>query len=124
MPLYQFTVPTGSPTLQHKAEIAAAVTKVHTSITGAPAHYVVSTFTEEPAGSVFVADQPVERGRMVGIIRTGRTEAVKRELIAGLAQAWSDVTGDPLESLVLFLQEVPGSAVMEDGVILPEAADD
>ncbi len=28
MPFYQFTVPAGSPTLEHKAEIATAATKV------------------------------------------------------------------------------------------------
>ncbi|MDT7710723.1 MAG: hypothetical protein QOG20_6330 [Pseudonocardiales bacterium] len=124
MPFYQFTVPAGGPSAQRKAELAAAFTKVHVDVTGAPSRYVNCSFVEVPPGSLFVADWPVEHGRMVGIIRAGRTEAVKRELITGLAAAWSEVTGEPVEGFALFLQEVPGHAVMEEGVILPEAADD
>lgn len=124
MPFYQFTIPTGGESAQRKAEIAAAVTKVHTEVTGAPARYVNCSFVEVPPGSLFVADRSVDQGRLVGIIRDGRTEAVKRELITGLAHAWAEVTGEPVEGFALFLQEVPGHAVMEDGAILPEAADD
>ena len=36
MPYYQFHIPADSPSAGRKAEIAAAVTKVHTSVTGAP----------------------------------------------------------------------------------------
>lgn len=124
MPFYQFTIPADSPSARHKAEIASAVTKVHTSLTGAPAHYVNVSFTEVAPGNLFVADTPVAHGRMVGIIRAGRTAETKRELITGLADAWAEVTGEPKEGFALFLQEVPGSAVMEDGRILPEAEDD
>ncbi len=124
MPFYQFTIPADGPSARRKAEISAAFTKVHTSVTGAPSRYVNCAFVEVPPGSLFVADQPVEHGRMVGIIRAGRTETVKRELITGLAQAWAEVTGEPIDGFALFLQEVPGHAVMEEGVILPEATDD
>jgi len=123
VPFYQFTVPTDSPSARLEADIAAAVTEVHTSVTGAPASYVNVSFSEVPPGSIFVADKPVPHGRMVGIIRTGRTPETKRELITGLAAAWSKVTGEPVEGSALFLQEVPGSAVMEEGQILPEASE-
>jgi phenylpyruvate tautomerase PptA (4-oxalocrotonate tautomerase family) len=121
MPYYQFHIPTDSPSAGLKAEIAAAVTKVHTSVTGAPARYVNVAFIEMAPGNLFVADQPVRQGRMVGLIRSGRTPQVKHDLITGLADAWSAVTGEPREGLALFLQEVPGSMVMEYGEILPEA---
>lgn len=124
MPFYQFTIPAGSPSAARKAELAAAFTKVHTAVTGAPSQYVNCSFVEVPPGSLYVADEPVEQGRMVGIVRAGRSEAVKRELITGLASAWAEVTGEPVAGFALFVQEVPGHAVMEDGVILPEAADD
>ena len=124
MPFYQFTVPTDSTSAELKAGIAAAVTEVHTSVTGAPASYVNVSFTEVPPGSIFVAGKEVPHGRMVGIIRTGRTPEIKRELINRLAAAWSEVTGEPVEGFALFLQEVPGSAVMEEGRILPEASED
>jgi phenylpyruvate tautomerase PptA (4-oxalocrotonate tautomerase family) len=124
MPFYQFTIPADSPSAGLKAEIAGAVTKVHTSVTGAPARYVNVSFTEVPPGSLFVADEPVVHGRMVGIIRAGRSPETKRDLITGLANAWSEVTGEPMEGFALFIQEIPGSGVMEDGRILPEAGED
>jgi phenylpyruvate tautomerase PptA (4-oxalocrotonate tautomerase family) len=78
-------------------------------------------FVEVPAGSIFVADQPVEQGRMVGLIRTGRSPEVKKQLLTELSEAWAEVTGEPREGFALFLYEVPGHQVMEEGVILPEA---
>lgn len=124
MPFYQFTVPTDSRSAELKADIAAAVTEVHTSVTGAPASYVNVTFTEVSPGSIFVAEKEVPYGRMVGIIRTGRTSEIKQKLLTGLAAAWSKVTGEPVEGFALCLQEVPGSAFMEEGQLLPESADD
>ena len=124
MPFYQFTIPSDSPSAGLKAEIARAVTKVHTSVTGAPARYVNVSFVEVPPGSLFVGDEPVAFGRMVGIIRAGRTPEVKHDLITGLADAWSAVTGEARDGFALFLQEVPGSMVMEYGETLPEAEAD
>lgn len=121
MPYYQFTLPRGSASTSHKAELAAAFTKVHTEVTGAPSNYVNCAFTEVDPGSIFVADQAVEQGRMVGLIRSGRTPEVKRQLLTELSQAWAEVTGEPREGFALFLHEVPGYQVMEDGEILPEA---
>lgn len=124
MPYYQFHIPAGSPSAARKAALAAAVTKVHTAVTGAPARYVNVAFFELPPESLFVAEETVAQGRMVGIIRAGRSEQVKHDLITGLADAWSAVTGEPREGFALFLQEVPGSMVMEYGETLPEAAFD
>jgi len=119
MPFYQFTVPTGSPTLEHKPEIAA---RVHSEVTGAPGRYVHCSFVEVPPGSIFVAGKPVNTPRMVGLIRSGRTAEVKAHLMRRLADEWSAITGEPVEQLALFLHEVPGGNVMEDGEILPEVA--
>jgi phenylpyruvate tautomerase PptA (4-oxalocrotonate tautomerase family) len=124
MPFYQFTVRAGGPSAARKAEIAAAVTRVHTEVTGAPAHYVNCSFVEVPEGSLFVAGDAVEAGRMVGIIRQGRSEEVKRRLLVGLAEAWSSVAGEPMDGLALFIHEVPGYQVMERGALLGEASED
>ena len=124
MPFYQFTVPAGSATARKKAEVAAAVTTAHAEITGAPREYVNCSFTEVPPGSIFAGGSAVDAGRMVGIIRQGRTEDVKRKLMTALADAWVSVTGEPIEDIALFVHEVPGYQVMERGQLLPEAADD
>ena len=121
MPFYQFIIPSDSPSAGLKQEIAAAVTKVHTTVTGAPARYVNVSFVEVPPGNLLVGDEPVDHGRLVGIIRSGRTPETKRALITGLADAWSDVTGEPRDGFALFLSEMPGAMVMEYGETLPEA---
>ena len=124
MPFYQFTVPAGSATARKKAEVAAAVTAAHAEITGAPREYVNCSFTEVPPDSIFAGGRAVEAGRMVGIIRQGRIEDVKRKLMTALADAWVSVTGEPIEDIALFVHEVPGYQVMERGQLLPEAAED
>lgn len=124
MPFYQFTVPTGAPTLQHKAEIAAAVTKVHAEVTGAPAAYVHCSFSVVEDRSIFVAGEPVTSPRMVGLIRGGRSAEVRNRLIHGIADAWCEITGETKADLAVFIVEIPGANVMEDGVILPESSED
>ena len=61
---------------------------------------------------------------MVGIIRQGRSEEVKRKLVMALADAWVSVTAEPVEDIALFVHEVPGYQVMEYGQLLPEASED
>jgi phenylpyruvate tautomerase PptA (4-oxalocrotonate tautomerase family) len=124
MPFYQFTVPAGSATARKKAEVAAAVTAAHAQITGAPPEYVNCSFTEVTPGSIFAGGRPATGGRMVGIIRRGRSEEVKRKLVMALADAWVSVTAEPVEDIALFVHEVPGYQVMEYGQLLPEASED
>lgn len=127
MPYYQFTVPCGGATLRHKAQVAAAMTKVHAEVTGAPGVYAQCSFTEVAPESIFVAGEPVTGPRMVGLIRAGRSPELRARLIHGLTNAWCEITGDKKESLAIFIVEIPGANAMENGQILPEvtaAADD
>lgn len=73
---------------------------------------------------MFVADEPVDAPRVVGLFRAGRPDEVKARLMHGMAGAWSAVTGRPADRLAVFLQDIPGANVLEDGVILPEASED
>ena len=93
-------------------------------ITGAPREYVNCSFTEVPPGSIFAGGSAVEHGRMVGIIRQGRSEEVKRKLMTALADAWVSASGEPADEIALFVHEVPGYQVMEYGQLLPEASED
>ncbi len=97
---------------------------MHTEVTGAPSHSVNCSFVEVPQGSIFVAGTTVEAGRMVGLIRHGRSEELKRKVIMVPADAWVSVTGEEIEGIALFLHEVPGYQVLENGQLLPEASED
>jgi phenylpyruvate tautomerase PptA (4-oxalocrotonate tautomerase family) len=124
MPVYEFVAPTGAATLNHQAEIARAVTKVHCEITGAPAHYVHCSFTEAASCSMFVSGEATTSPRMMGLIRSGRSKELRGRLLHGIADAWSQITGDAKEDLAIFLYEVPGANCFEDGSIMPEASED
>jgi phenylpyruvate tautomerase PptA (4-oxalocrotonate tautomerase family) len=121
VPFYQFTIPAGSPSAARKAEIARAVTEVHSKITGAPERYVNVSFVEVPTDGLYAGGEPVAHGRLAGIIRSGRSAETKRELLTGLAAAWSEVSGEPVDGFALFLVESPGNMMMEYGEVLPEA---
>jgi hypothetical protein len=45
-------------------------------------------------------------------------------LLHGIADAWSQITGDPKEDLAIFLYEVPGANCLEYGSVMPEASED
>jgi phenylpyruvate tautomerase PptA (4-oxalocrotonate tautomerase family) len=124
MPVYEFIAPTGAATLDHKAEIARAVTSVHTEVTGAPARYVHCSFTEAHRGSMFIDGEETASPRMMGLIRAGRSEELRGRLIHAIADAWSEITGDARDELSIFLYEVPGANCFEYGSILPEASQD
>ncbi len=89
-------------------------------VTGAPGKYVHCSFVEVERDSIFVAGEPVNFPRMVGLLRSGRDGAVKARLLHRMVEEWSAITGEPVRDLALFLHEVPGENVMEDGEILPE----
>ena len=80
------------------------------------------SFAEVPPGSIFAGGRAVKGGRMVGIIRRGRSEEVK--LVMALADAWVSVTAEPVEDMALFVHEVPGYQVTENGQLLPDASQD
>ena len=124
MPVYEFIAPTGTATLAHRAEISRAVTRVHNEVTGAPARYVHCSFLEAPRGSMFVEGEETTSPRMMGLIRSGRSEEVRGRLIHGIADAWSEITGGARDELSIFLYEVPGANCFEYGSILPEASQD
>lgn len=60
---------------------------------------------------------------MVGLIRE-RPEALKKELLLALGQAWADATGEPFDAATMALVAVPGYQTLENGALLPEAEDD
>ena len=124
MPVYQFTAPTGSATLDRRAEIARAVTRVHSEVTGAPVRYVHCSFHEMPRGSMFIGGEETTSPRMIGLIRSGRSEGLRGRLIRGIADAWSEITGEPEDALAIFLHEIPGANAFEYGAIMPEASQD
>ena len=101
------------------------MTLVHNEVTGAPARYVHCSFLEAPRGSMFIEGEETTLTRMMGLIRSGRSEEVRGRLIhQRIADAWSEITGGARDELSIFLYEVPGANCFKYELILPEASED
>jgi phenylpyruvate tautomerase PptA (4-oxalocrotonate tautomerase family) len=125
MPVYQCASPTEMLTESMKSQVANAITDAHVAVTGGPREFVHVFFTELPQGSAYSAGRADTKVTMItGTIRAGRTLEVKQQLIKTIAQAWSQITGQPLAHLVAAIAEIDPEVVMEYGVFLPAPGDE
>jgi len=117
MPYYRCIIPKDSLTFEQRQEIALAFTDIHCGSTGAPRSFVSVAFFETPEGegSEFDSDYYLDGGN-----RAGRPEDVKQQLLADLTQAFSDISGVPVEQIPGRIRENPASWTMEGGFVLPE----
>lgn len=91
MPCSQFTVPTGGATPRHEAEVAAAMTNVHSEVIGAPRGYVNRSSIEVRRRPSSCQVRPPAT-RMVGV-REGRSAEIRAKLLRGLADARASSPG-------------------------------
>lgn len=119
MPIYQCLVPAGSLDADRRAELAEAITTVHTSATGAPRGFVHVVFAEYEPSAFFTAGRPNAVSVISGTIRAGRDRAARAELLTRLSEAWTAITGENPRNLVLGLNEIDPTSIMEAGLIMP-----
>jgi phenylpyruvate tautomerase PptA (4-oxalocrotonate tautomerase family) len=119
MPLYQCLVPAGSLDADRRADLAEAITAVHTSVTGAPRGFVNVVFSEYEPSAFFTAGRPHTASVIAATIRAGRDRATRAELLTRLSEAWTAITGQDARRLVLGLNEIDPTSVMEAGLIMP-----
>jgi phenylpyruvate tautomerase PptA (4-oxalocrotonate tautomerase family) len=120
MPAYQCASPVGLLTESTRSQVASAITDAHVSVAGGPREFVHVFFAELPQGTAYSAGRPDANASMIaGTIRAGRTVEVKQQLIKTIAEAWSQITGQPLAHLVVAIAEIAPEAVMEYGLFLP-----
>ncbi|WP_225729420.1 MULTISPECIES: tautomerase family protein [unclassified Nocardia] len=124
MPFYQCLVPAGSLDADTRSELAEAITDVHTSLTDAPRGFVNVLFVEYDPEAYFTAGKPNRCTVINGTIRAGRDHKVRTELLTKLSEAWNSLTGQDPTTLIIGLNEVDPTSVMEAGVILPAPGDE
>jgi len=122
MPTYFCTIPAGSLPASHKAEVAKAITRVHSEVTGAPTYFAEVIFKEIAAGDWFVGGKPLSGEQIFvhGNIRGGRPPEMLRNLITQLAAEVGAAAQFPPHSVWVYLTELPASAMLEFGHVLPE----
>jgi phenylpyruvate tautomerase PptA (4-oxalocrotonate tautomerase family) len=120
MPVY--TCVTTAKTLSDdaKATMAAEITKIHSSITGAPTSFVHVVFQELPATNVFIDSIPSHPVLINGLIRAGRTDAQKTRLARDISASSSRIAGIPEARILVGIEDIPARFLVGDGRVLPE----
>lgn len=118
MPVYQFTAPAGSPTLQHRADRCPRDQGPHR---GHRRSWEIRALPVRRGGR----GKHLRSRRGGGLSSHGRIWARQQDqglTAAPTREGWSETTGEPVRDLALFLHDAPGANVMEDGEVLPEVA--
>jgi len=119
MPFYQCIVPAGSLNADTRTTLAEAITEIHSTVTGAPRGFVNVLFVEYQPGTYFTAGKPNTCSAINGSIRAGRDRETRARLLTELSQAWVSITGQDARSLLIGLNDVDPTSIMEAGLIMP-----
>lgn len=124
MPIYQCSTPLNlSP--ESRAAIAREFTRIHHEFTGAPEPFVNVVFMDMPLGSHYLAGNVRVNGTLINaIVRAGRPLKVRQSLLKSLSAAWSRLTGQPEQNLVLRVEEADASTIIEAGLIMPQPGEE
>jgi phenylpyruvate tautomerase PptA (4-oxalocrotonate tautomerase family) len=124
MPFYSCNVPAGSLTDNEKDDLARAITRIHAEVTGAPPALVHVIYNELAAADSYTAGEPSSDIIITGHIRAGRSDADKQRLLREVAGAAATTTGSPLDTIAVFVRDVPAKYILESGEIAPELGEE
>ena len=120
MPMYQCQSPAGTLADSVRPELVKEITRIHCENTGAPSSFVHVIFQDLPAGAHYRDNKvDLKASTITCIIRAGRTVATRQQIMKEIATAWSRLTGQPENQLLIRVFEVNSETVMEFGLILP-----
>jgi phenylpyruvate tautomerase PptA (4-oxalocrotonate tautomerase family) len=120
MPVYTCITTTKTLAEDTKAALAAEITKIHSSVTGAPTSFVHVVFQELPATNVYTDSSPSEPLLVTGVIRAGRADADKVRLAKDISSNSSRIAGIPEARILVNIADRPARFAVEDGRVLPE----
>jgi phenylpyruvate tautomerase PptA (4-oxalocrotonate tautomerase family) len=125
MPFYTCIFKQGLLNQLQKEKIAAGITNIHCDLTAAPRHFVHVVFEHYAEGDGFSGGLPSQAALIRGSIRAGRTQEIKEQLLQRLTDLWlQESTETNKDNVLVTLTEVPGTNVMEGGILLPHPKDD
>jgi phenylpyruvate tautomerase PptA (4-oxalocrotonate tautomerase family) len=124
MPVYQ-VAHAGIPfTLMQRDRIARGITTIHHEVTNAPEPFVRVVFQPMPFGNIYTAGE-VEASIVVSCgVRAGRSEVARRQLVERCYALVREVTGARPSQIVVALNELPSTWLMEAGFFMPEPTDE
>ena len=108
------------------ATLAAAITAIHTDVTGADGFFAQVLFEPLDPACCFLGGGRLEREHCFvhGHIRAGRSARDRAELITRLVAAVAQVLAVPADAVWVYISELPPRAMAEYGALLPEPGDE
>ena len=121
MPTYVVTTAAGRLSKQQKSDIAASITKIHCTVTGAPAYFAQVLFNDVPEGNYFIAGKLLAEDILFihGQIRAGRELETKQKMIFQILEATAKISQMDQSNVQVYLVDLPGKQIAEWGRILP-----
>ena len=122
MPTYCVTTAVERLSAAERHEIAAAITRLHSEVTGAPAFFAQVIFTEVAPGDHFIGGLLASADAVFihGQLRAGRSSAQKRDLLMRIVDAVGAATRIPKRFIWAYISELPPTQMVEYGHLLPE----
>ena len=126
MPTYICRAPETSLSAGVKLQLAEAITRTHTRVTGGAAALTQVLFRGVSQGDCFVGGKELHGPHcfIQGHIRAGRSAVERAALIRELLPCVSDILGVPRYAVWVYLSELPSRAMAEYGHMLPEPGDE
>ncbi len=120
MPLYICNTKKGTLSPEAKRNIAQDITRIHCSVTGAPAIFVHAVFFEE--APFFPLEEKTLFVR--GTIRKGRSAVQREEIADAVRQSLVSHGQTSIDETQAVILETPASWVLEGGEIMPEPGEE
>ncbi|MGP6174363.1 tautomerase family protein [Corynebacterium sp. A21] len=122
MPTYSCWSQKGWISRAAQTKIAAAITDAHHDIAKAPRYLVQVLFTEVSADAHFIGGHPAPANQVWihALIRFGRTEEQRKDLLVRLTSEVAEILGVPTEEVWVYISEIPGANMTEYGHLLRE----
>jgi len=118
MPLYTDITEESFISEETKAEVAEAITRIHTEVMKVPRSFVRVVFLSYPEGSGFTAGNRASTAALNCVLRSGHTVDEKTDMLKQLWSMLQELTNIATDQLVISLQEIPSSNAMEMGQIM------
>jgi phenylpyruvate tautomerase PptA (4-oxalocrotonate tautomerase family) len=123
MPFFSCSVPAGSLADSQKDDLAKAITRIHVEVFGGRPDLVHVTYNELAAADSYTAGEPSLDTIITGHIRAGRSDADKQRLLREVAAA-AAATGRPLDTIAVYIRDLPPKYILESGEIVPELGEE
>jgi phenylpyruvate tautomerase PptA (4-oxalocrotonate tautomerase family) len=122
MPTYVVTAVAGRLSQQQKGDLASSITKIHCTLTGAPAYFAQVIFNDVQEGNYFIAGKPLSEDIVFihGQIRAGRELEIKQKIILEMLETTATIAGMDKSNIQIYIADLPARQIAEWGKILPD----